>query len=163
MSIQLDPTHGVNPSLQCCFYCGKDKALLLFGRLSTKQKQAFEEQGIDIAEDGQAPHKLVTDREPCDACKGFMKEGVILIGAKTLASGDDPQNPQRTGLFCVVRDDFLRRARDHGVLNALVVGAALKSRVVFIEDRAWDLLGLPRQNLSREEAASYVGPEETGE
>ena len=34
--IMLDPTHGVNPSLGCCFWCGEAVDVLLFGRLRSE-------------------------------------------------------------------------------------------------------------------------------
>ncbi len=31
MTLYLDPVHGVNPGIELCFFCNKDKGIALFG------------------------------------------------------------------------------------------------------------------------------------
>ena len=62
--IKLSKKHGLNPSLDICFWCGEPKGLALCGR---------------IKGDAEAPRSMVTSLEPCDKCKDKFKLGVHLI------------------------------------------------------------------------------------
>lgn len=62
--ILLSPNHGLNPTLDMCFWCGQPKGIALCGRLPG---------------DKEAPMNLVTSLEPCDKCAERFKEGVLLI------------------------------------------------------------------------------------
>ena len=64
MSIKLSKKHGLNPTMNVCFYCGETKELLLLGRLKN---------------DEEAPRTVCTDLEPCDNCKEKFQEGILLI------------------------------------------------------------------------------------
>lgn len=65
-SIPLSPTHGVNPTIPTCFWCGKEKnEIALMGELPG---------------DAEAPHNVVLDYEPCEDCKANMKNGITLVG-----------------------------------------------------------------------------------
>lgn len=64
--MRLHPKFGLNPSLDLCFYCLEDKGIVLAGA-ATKEE---------------APRKAVWDREPCEKCAEYMKQGVILISVK---------------------------------------------------------------------------------
>jgi hypothetical protein len=118
MSIRLHKEHGLNPTIPTCFICGKEKnEVVLLGA-------AFKEQ---------APMHMVLDKSPCDQCKEYMKLGVILISVK---DGSDHEDPYRTGGWVVVKKEAARR----------MFGESLgKSRMAFLEDTAWDKIGLPRK------------------
>lgn len=124
--VVLSPQHGVNPSLGLCFFCQQPKEVLLFGRLK---------------HDEQAPREVVTNMEPCDECAGLMRRGVILISVDP-ALTEDKNNPWRSGGWCVVRDEALERWKTAG-MDKEVVDAMLEKRVGFIEDEAWERIGLP--------------------
>lgn len=62
--ITLSKNHGVNPSLEICFWCGESKGVILCGKLKG---------------DAEAPKQMVTSLEPCDKCKERFKKGVHLI------------------------------------------------------------------------------------
>lgn len=64
MSIKLSPKHGINPSLEVCFYCGADIGVALLGKLPN---------------DAEAPRKICTSYEPCEDCKKSFKDKVILL------------------------------------------------------------------------------------
>ena len=66
--ILLSPKHGLNPSLDTCFWCGKSKGVALLGRIKKS--------GDD---DVEAPKELVMSLEPCDDCKKKFALGVHLI------------------------------------------------------------------------------------
>lgn len=69
MQISLSKKHGLNPSLEICFFCGEAKGVLLFGANKGKE----------------APKKSITDYEPCECCKEKFKQGFLLIEASTTA------------------------------------------------------------------------------
>ena len=83
----LSEKHGVNASVMKCFYCGKDMGVALLGRLK---------------DDVEAPRECVLNYEPCDDCKKYMEEGIIVIGVK---DGSNEDNPYRTGEFLVITED----------------------------------------------------------
>lgn len=122
--IRLSPKHGVNPSLDQCFYCMEDKGIVLFGAMKG---------------DAEAPRKICMDKEPCSQCKELMEQGVILISVDEDKT-EDMNNPWRTGGWCVVKEDFIKRVFQPKEL----VQRVLEQRCAFMPDDAWDMLGLPR-------------------
>lgn len=66
MSNQIEPSpkHGLNPSLNICFWCKEPKGMLLMGYLPNDEK---------------APYAILTDYEPCDKCKEKFNQGIQLI------------------------------------------------------------------------------------
>lgn len=68
--IKLSPKHGVNPTIPVCFWCGKDKnKVALMGKIDK--------------EDSEAPHRLIMNYDPCDACSELFSRGIHVIGAST--------------------------------------------------------------------------------
>jgi hypothetical protein len=135
--MRLHPKHGVNPCIPTCFYCGEGKnEIILLGAMSKH-----------ITGHDEAPmHGPCFDKEPCDKCKGYMKQGIILISVDA-AKSDDHSNPYRTGCFCVVKEEAVKR---WGINSQELLDSILKDRVAFIPDDAWDKIGLPRQNIPAE-------------
>ena len=124
MSIRLSPKHGVNPVIPKCFYCNEDKnEVILAGRLKG---------------DAEAPRNAVWDMEPCDKCKGYMKQGIILISVDEEKS-DDERNPYRTGGWVVIKEKAVRHMMTEEAANEIC-----KRRVGFVPDEVWDAIGLPR-------------------
>ena len=120
--IRLSPKHGVNPAVPVCFFCGQDKnEVILAGRLR---------------DDAEAPRKAVWDKQPCDTCAEYMRQGVILISVR---EGSDGENPYRTGGFAVVKAEAIERIVQPPELRAKI----LEARVAFIPDDAWLALGMP--------------------
>ena len=68
MSIRLSEKHGVNPSIEICFFCKKAKGIILFGKLK---------------DDTEAPREVLINYEPCDKCKEKFKKGVTVIEVTT--------------------------------------------------------------------------------
>lgn len=123
MSIVLSEKHGVNPAIPTCFLCGEDKnEILLLGKLEG---------------DAEAPRKAVFDYEPCGKCKGYMKQGVILISVDEEKSKGDLKNPYRTGGWVVMSEDYIKRVVAHPLREVL-----LEKRVGFVPDETWEVLGL---------------------
>jgi len=99
-----------------CFLCGGIKELMISKNFKDLSK-------IDGA---------VIDKEPCDECKKYMKEGVILISVK---EGESGSNPFRTGGWVVLKKETLK--------DIPLVEEVLKARVGFIPDPVWEQFGLP--------------------
>ncbi len=137
-SIRLDPKHAVNPSVETCFLCGKDMGVILFGKLTAQQKRMFEEAELSGTDPDKAP-RSVSLGNICDECQDHMKVGIILISVDEDRT-TDPQNPYRTGGFCVVREEALERM----INDAQVREHIRKKRVAFVPDDAWAAIGLPR-------------------
>jgi len=142
MGIYLSQAHGVNPSLDQCFYCMKDKGVILFGRLREKQAEALRKSGLihDSGLDPEAPRRICLDYVPCDECAGYMEQGVILISVDEEKSKGDLKNPYRTGGWVVVKEDAIRRM----VTPSELAESIVLRRVAFLPDEVWDKLGLPR-------------------
>lgn len=75
--IKLSAKHGVNPSLEVCFWCGKDVGVALLGKLKG---------------DAEAPKRIVLGLQPCDDCKRKFAEGIRIVEVSEDGSmyGDNP-------------------------------------------------------------------------
>lgn len=107
--IALSPKHGVNPSMELCFWCGKPKGVVLFGRLHEKKGDRT---------DVEAPKETVLNLEPCGACKEAFKLGVRIVeviddGSKfhndlTFAiQAEDKKVKWPTGRYVVMKADAI--------------------------------------------------------
>lgn len=88
--LRLSKQHGVNPSVQKCFWCGKDIGVVMFGVLPG---------------DKEAPRECVLDYEPCAECVEQMKQGATLIEATH--SERDGATP--TGRWMVLKQEAFDR------------------------------------------------------
>jgi len=140
----------VNPSLGVCFYClESNNELVLLG--SNRGKEA--------------PHHGVYHMEPCEKCAGYMKQGVILIGvtsheeiARVEAARREYKsqdtwsqrrkgifipNPERSGHFLVMSEDWVKRAINPPELRDNV----LKCRWTFAEKELCEMLNRADKEL----------------
>lgn len=125
--IRVSDKHGVNPSVEKCFVCGKDKGVIMFGKLPG---------------DVEAPPSMVLpSKEPCDECLDYMGKGIILISVDMEKSEGDMQNPWRTGGWLVITEEGFDRI---GIHPPELAEDIKKKRIAFLPDDAWDMLGLPR-------------------
>ena len=125
----LSKEKGLDPMLSTCFLCGKEKnEIILTGIVGDTIRQK-----AGVHRDARS---LCFNKEPCDECKSYMEIGVIFISTKDGENGSD--NPYRTGCFSVVK---LEAAKRWGL-------DIDKSRVYFVEDKIWDKMGLPRENIN---------------
>lgn len=134
MSLRLSNKHGVNPSVTLCFYCQKDKGIVLFGQLPN---------------DAEAPRQVTIDKEPCAECVKYMEQGILFISVDASKS-DDMENPWRTGGWVVLAEVAVKRI----VSDEALCDHILKRRVCFIEDEVWDRIGLPRETKTTEGASN---------
>ena len=126
--ILLSPKHGVNPAIPLCFFCNKPKnEIMLPGRWD--------------GDDRQSPQHSVWDKRPCDRCASVMKLGIILISVDEKKTGDNTDNPYRTGGWIVLKEKAVRRM---GIQPPELEAEILRARVCFMPDEVWDAFGLPR-------------------
>ena len=114
-----------------CYLCGEEKGeILLMGKLRG---------------DAEAPRRAVFDYEPCDKCKGHMKQGVIFISC---LDGTEDKGPEayRTGGFWVIKPEALGFIQPDELRESI-----LKSRVCFIPDSAAREMGLSAQVTTDDE------------
>jgi len=164
-SILLSQKHGLNPTIPRCFYCGEDKNEILLP--GAKGDRLAKELGYS---DGEMPMRgLVFDKEPCNKCKEWMRQGIILISVDKLKT-TDPSNPYRTGKFMVIEDDAMRRILTVDLERATpeqlpalqkmkrkneeLLTHILKARVYFIPDDTWEKIGLPMKGTKEAADAS---------
>ena len=114
-----------------CFFCGETIGVLLDKRLKKSLPNT----------------PIVINMEPCDKCKKFMEQGIILISikdsttAEEMGKGGKLPNPYKTGEWCVVKDD----AGFWEIVDSDLSAYAKRHRFMFLTDESWDKLGLPRE------------------
>lgn len=105
-SIKLSEKHGVNPSMQVCFWCGEVIGVALMGRLKG---------------DVEAPREVVLDYSLCDKCKEKEKTFIHLIEVVA----NDNGNPQiakdayPTGRNMWIKDAALQSIITEDSFNAI--------------------------------------------
>jgi hypothetical protein len=127
------------------------------------------------------PNRAVYDMEPCHKCKGFMEQGIILIGATEESIAQIPSeqehhqrqvdalpyhqrknarpfvpNPHRTGHWFVVSEDFVKRNFNPQSL----VDQILKYRWSFIDPEIGEML--KKQHEQQEAEVGQENEEEAG-
>ena len=121
-------------ALTRCYFCGGSGDILLNTRLSAPMAKKVKDM------DGK-----VINMDPCQKCREFMGQGVILItfdpdkSEEGWNKGPVP-NPWRTGGFFVLKDDAVRRLL--GSENEAMLRFALEHRWMFIEHAAAEKIGL---------------------
>lgn len=111
-----------------CFWCGGDKEVILDRRMKDT-----------------LPRKAVYNKEPCDSCKEWMEKGVILISVDPDKT-TEPNNPYRSGGWIVLREEAV-----NNIFDSKQAKAMREQRVGFVEDEAWDAIGLPRGEIKTDE------------
>ena len=178
-SITLHSKLGINPRMLNvhCFACGQTKgdAIVLLG--SSNRKMKCPKCGIwvfgGVKYNEPCPkcgalggsnwervelneHEHVEQNGICQECEGHMKKGIILISVK---NGETGANPYRTGGWCVIKEEALRRI----VNNKELADDICKKRVTFIPDEVWDKIGLPRGEAKESNEQTEQAGKETGD
>lgn len=125
----MKPEIGV--ALTKCYFCNEDDTIVMNTRLTEHMAKKVEDM-----------HGKVINMDPCNECKEYMKQGIILLTIDPEKSDPDWNedqfpNPYRTGGFFVVKEDFLDR-----ILQPSMFEWAKKNRFLFIEHEMADKLGL---------------------
>lgn len=124
---------GVAVVKEACRICGKsyDGPLILNTRLS-----------VPMADKVKALHGKTVGfmKEPCDECKEFMKQGIIVVGIDE-SKTDDKSNPWRTGNFWVMKEEAIKRMLKDDVEDFRA--DVLKKRVMFIDIKIAAQMGFP--------------------
>jgi len=149
MGIVLSNKYGGNPSMNLCYYCQKEVSdILLMGRMR---------------DDAEAPRQMTYHMDPCNKCREFMQQGVILIevtSEEEMVKVEQEQrewqnqygylpdrkkpfpgyfipNPTRAGGWWVVKDDLIRRTIGREMADYII-----KHRWCFLPTEAAKALGL---------------------
>lgn len=106
--------------MELCFFCQKPKGILL----NTRLKKTL-------------PREATYNKEPCDECKKYMEQGIIVISAQR---GSEPDNPYRTGGWWVIKEEAVKNF----ISDKILLDNVLQKRVMFIEDEVADRIGLKK-------------------
>ena len=127
-SIRVSEKHGVNPSVCKCFWCGKDKGVVLFGRMK---------------DDAEAPRSCVVDYDPCDECVSLWSQGIVFFEAEYGGKSEHPPFPgttfSPTGRFVVVK----REAVEDGMLTEPLRSQVLKAGRCVVEPAVFEMFHKP--------------------
>jgi hypothetical protein len=125
MNLKLHPEHGVNPALDCCFWCGKEIGVALMGWNGGNE----------------APRRTVTSYAPCGECKENFAKGVVCIEAETtpvypgqpsILPGKADRAAYPTGRHVVISREAVERVfTPKGAAEMLTAGRALFAPDVF--------------------------------
>lgn len=96
MSVRVSKEHGINPSTDTCFICGKEISVVLFGT-------AYKDENGKTAE---APKKVCTG-QLCDNCQKVIDEGGIFFIA--VKDGESGKNPYRTGQVAALKEEAVQK------------------------------------------------------
>ena len=124
MGIRISKKHGVNPSVEKCFWCGESMGVVLFGALKG---------------DAEAPREVVVSYEPCEKCKEIFAQGCQCIEVNDSPTdrgripiqkkGDQELYP--TGRYHVLKHEVAARIfGDNGVTE--------ETEVLFIDNGVFD-------------------------
>ena len=147
-----------------CFYCNQEMGILLDSRLK----------------DSLPMNCGIIGYEPCNECKEWMEQGILLISVKD-GEPDKIEKGHKRALADYEQEKAFKSAtwkRKHpfesrwmpnpyrtggwciiteeaftNVFNGPVVKQVLECRWTFIEDKVWDATGLPREDVIIEQAA----------
>ena len=106
-------------ALTKCFICGEDGDIVINTRLTKRYADEVKEM-----------HGKTINKEPCNQCKKYMKEGIIIISIDKEKSNGDLDNPYRTGGWWVVKEDYIKK-----ITKKEFCDKVLKTRIMFMEDQ----------------------------
>lgn len=138
-SIRVSEKHGVNPSLDTCFWCGGDAGIVLFGRLK---------------DDAEAPRRVCSGYAPCSKCQEMRAMGITIIALEPKAyNGDKPEITPGfvpTGRWSVLKEEAVIR-----ILNQPLLDQVLKTRAVYMLEEEYRKL-IPDEEINNVDKPSVV-------
>ena len=120
--LRLSEQHGVNPSVDHCFICGKDYAVVLFGKMK---------------KDAAAPRSVCTGGI-CDECQKAKDAGAIFLIEVDEEKSEDLERPHRTGRLAGVKREAIERIFNPPEL----VEQVLEKGLAYVPIEAYEMLGL---------------------
>ena len=96
MGVRISKEHGINPSVDTCFICGKETSLVLFGA-------SYKDENGKTAK---APMRTCTG-QLCDDCQKVIDDGGIFFIA--VKDGESGNNPWRTGQIAALKEEAVQR------------------------------------------------------
>lgn len=120
--IRLSKKHGVNPSVDHCFICGKEYGIVLFGKLKG---------------DVEAPMSTCTGGI-CDECEKVRAAGAIFLIEMDEKKTVDMKYPQKTGRIVGLRREVVERIVQPKDLCEQI----LERGLAFLPIEAYEMLGL---------------------
>lgn len=111
-----------------CFFCHEPKDIVMDTRLRKRFDRLVG----------------VADMNPCQKCKEYMQQGIIMISARDDDIGN--QNPYRTGGWAVVSEEVLSKI----ITPPELLEKILKARFCFVPDTAWKNLRLPLSDYQKQ-------------
>lgn len=136
--IRVSEKHGVNPSVDKCFICGKDYALILFGKLKG---------------DVEAP-RSVCSGNVCSECQEHLDNGAVFFIEIDEERTTDENNPWRTGRQAGITHDGVRRVVDPPELAEQII----EKGVVYVPIEAYERFGIPEAEVMEEEDGGQEAP-----
>ena len=109
----ISKKHGLNPSMDICFFCGEPKGIALFGKMKG---------------DAEAPQVVLLNYEPCDKCKEAMDKGTTILEVVTVDNGNKPiqDGVYPTGRWCVMRSEAAKNLFGTDIKTILLEQVAYK-------------------------------------
>lgn len=119
-NILLSPKYGLNPSMVKCFWCGEDIGIALMGKLKG---------------DAEAPRSIIQSYEPCDKCKEYFKQGILVAGisSKPVIDNLPPISHNNAGEPCYLDSSHVvmtEQGISHILDDQALIDAAIKQRVL---------------------------------
>ena len=123
--IRVSEKHGVNPSIQKCFWCGGDIGVVLFGKMKG---------------DKEAPREVILDYSLCNECKEKEKTYVHVIEASKIPDyADQPEiakDTYPTGRNMWIKDEAVMRLLSDKDLAARIIA----HRAMFCDSETFNAL-----------------------
>jgi len=118
--ITLHKEHGVNPSLELCFWCGEAMGVALLGHNKGKE----------------APRHIITGYEPCQTCKDGMAQGISFVECRQAALHEEQPEIQQ-GLVPTGRWFVIKREAVPNILAEPMLSQVLEKGKVFVDPQAF--------------------------
>ena len=124
-NIKLSKSHGLNPSVEMCFFCGEAKSLMLFGKLDK--------------EDSEAPREIFTNYDPCDKCEETFNTGFLVVEVSQNPVQED--QPALNGVYPTGRYALLS-SQGEDRLREVFTAIPEDTNKILLDSEAFSAIGL---------------------
>ena len=139
-SIRLSEKHGVNPSVDRCFFCGESYAVVMFGKMKN---------------DEQGPSSVCSGGL-CDRCQKVKDDGGIFI-IETRSGVENPSEGRTGRLMALKKDSNLSNI----IRPPELAERIRETGVAYIEEKAFEALfgdymkAIEKEGKTKDEAEGY--------